>query len=59
MNGSVPQLLTASTLAHIAHIAGTGVAQAQAGSPVQPLVATLVFSVQGEVCISVTSQARG
>ena len=31
------------------------VAQAQLGSPLQPLVPTVVFSVQGEECMSVTS----
>ncbi len=54
---AVPQLLTASTFAHIAQLEGTGVAQAQLGSPVQPLVATLAFRVQGEVCINVTSES--
>ena len=54
VNGAVPQVLTAATVAHAAHIVGTGVAQAHAGSPVQPAVATLVLSGQGDECINVT-----
>ena len=55
----MPQpLLVAATLAHIAHAVPTGEAQAQLGSPLQPLVATSVFSGQGESCISVTSLRR-
>ena len=51
-------LLVAATLAHFAHAAPTGVAQAQLGSPLQPLVATSVFSGHGESCISDTSLRR-
>src|SRR6478752_804646 len=46
-NGSVPQVGVAGTVAQAAHIAGTGLAQAHAGSPVQFAVATLVLSTGG------------
>ena len=49
---SVPQVLTPGTLAQLAQLFGTGLLQAQVGFPLQPEVATLVFSVHGEVCIS-------
>ena len=51
-------LLVAATLAHSAHAAPTGDAQAQLGSPLQPLLATSVFNGQGESCISETSLRR-
>ena len=50
----VPQVVVAAMFTHAAHVAGTGVAQAHDGSPVQFAVATLVFSRQGDGCISVT-----
>jgi hypothetical protein len=55
-NGSVPQVGVAGTVAQAAHIAGTGLAQPHAGSPVQFAVATLVLSTQGDGCISVPDQ---
>src|SRR3954451_17171411 len=52
--GSVPQVFVAAALAQAARTDGTGDAQAQLGSPVQPVVATLVLSGHGEGCIKVT-----
>jgi hypothetical protein len=52
---AVPQLFSAATEAHIAQLVGMGVAQAQLGSPEQPLVPTSVLSGQGDECINVTS----
>ena len=54
--GSVPHVFTASTLAHALHIAGTAVAHAHATVPSHPEVPTFVFSVHGDVCISVASE---